>query len=151
MFCTEINATSITSAATEINTEFNISDATFPNSYWPVTSWTLAGALFPPLLAPLIEDHGTRPGLLILYTLFSLFLIPQAVAQNFATLIVTRAVAGACGATIAAVVDGVAVDLWNGERGRGRAVVIYTFALVGGYTFGPVFGGAIMSGLGWRW
>lgn len=67
-------------------------------------------------------------------------MIPQAVAGNFATLIVTRIFAGGAGATIAALVDGIAADLWeedgvgeDGERigGRGKAVTVYTYALVG--------------------
>lgn len=151
MFVVELNATSITAAATEINTAFSVSDEHFPHSYWPVTSWTLAGAVFPPLLAPLVEDYGIRPGMILLHLLFTLFLIPQALAPNFATLIVVRIVSGATGATICAIVDGIATDLWSDERGRGRAVVVYTFALVGGYTMGAVVGGAVMTGLGWRW
>lgn len=151
MFAAELNATSITSAADEINDEFNISDANFPNSYWPVTSWTLAGAIFPIILTPIIEDHGIRKGFLIVYIIFAIFVIPQAVAPNFATLIVTRAFSGACGSTIAALVDGIAADLWTDEGERGRAVTVYTFALLGGYTVGPVFGGAIIGSMGWRW
>ncbi|KAL1297933.1 hypothetical protein AAFC00_006446 [Neodothiora populina] len=151
MFVVELNATSITSAAVEINEIFSVSDDSFPNSYWPVTSWTFAGAIFPIILTPIIEDRGTRPGFLLTYVLFALFVIPQAVAHNFATLIVTRAVSGACGATIAAIVDGIAADLWTEEGERGRAVTVYTFALVGGYTVGPVIGGAVISELGWRW
>lgn len=151
MFAVELNATSITSAATQINAEFNVSDASFPDSYWPVTSWTLAGAIFPIILTPIIEDHGSRKGFLIIYLLFALFVIPQAVAPNFATLIVTRAISGACGATIAALVDGIAADLWTEEGARGKAVTVYTFALVGGYTVGPVVGGGIIGSLDWRW
>lgn len=147
----ELNATAIASASTEISDQFDISDASFPNSYWPITSWTFAGAIAPVILTPLIEDYGTRPGFLITYILFAIFVIPQAVAQNFATLVVTRAICGGCGATIAALVDGVAADMWTEEGARGKAMIVYTFALLGGYTVGPVVGGGIIGSLGWRW
>lgn len=187
MFIAELNATSPTSAAHLLNGHFNISDVSFPNSYWPITSWTLAGAIFPILLTPLIEDYGIRPGFFWTYLVFCISVIPQAVAQNFATLIVVRIFSGAAAATIAALVDGVAADLWeedgvgleddeegdgddgcreigegNGNRrwrkkgkrsrgGRGRAVTVYTYFLLGGYTVGPIFGGAVIRSLDWRW
>jgi MFS transporter, DHA1 family, multidrug resistance protein len=38
------------------------------------------------------------------------------------------------------------------QRERGTAVVVYSLALVGGPTLGPVIGSAIsQSHLGWRW
>lgn len=55
-----INGTSITVAAEAINDEFGISDANFPNSYWPITSWTLGGGIFMMVLLPLMEDFGVR-------------------------------------------------------------------------------------------
>jgi len=56
----QLNGTSITVAATEINEAFGISDASFPNSYWPVTSWTLGGATFILIILPLMEDFGLK-------------------------------------------------------------------------------------------
>lgn len=55
-----VNGTAITVAAEAINAEFGISDASFPNSYWPVTSWTLGGGIFMLILLPLMEDFGVR-------------------------------------------------------------------------------------------
>ncbi|KAK5002165.1 hypothetical protein LTR28_011754 [Elasticomyces elasticus] len=60
-----INGTAMTVAAEQINEEFGISDATFPNSYWPVTSWSVGGALFLMVGLPLMEDFGVRRGFLV--------------------------------------------------------------------------------------
>ena len=60
-----INGTAITVAAADINESFGISDASFPNSYWPVTSWTLGGAVFSLVILPLMEDIGVRTGYLV--------------------------------------------------------------------------------------
>ena len=64
-FLVQINGTSITVAAADINTAFGISDASFPNSYWPVTSWTLGGAVFTMIILPLMEDLGLRISYLV--------------------------------------------------------------------------------------
>ena len=60
-----INGTSITVAAADINDEFGISDASFPNSYWPISSWTLGGGLFMIVILPLMEDLGVRTGYMV--------------------------------------------------------------------------------------
>jgi len=64
-----INALSITSASDIINKHFNVSDATFPNSYWAVTAWNGGGALFPIILLPLMESYGLRYTYLVSHVL----------------------------------------------------------------------------------
>lgn len=61
----QMNGTSITVAAVEINRTFGISDASFPNSYWPVTSWTLGGATVTLIILPLMEDFGLRDSYIV--------------------------------------------------------------------------------------
>ncbi|KAJ4360275.1 uncharacterized protein N0V89_000835 [Didymosphaeria variabile] len=100
-FVIQMNGTSMTSAAEQINESFHVSDESFPHSYWPVFSWTLSGAAAPMLGLPLMEHFGVRWSYMIIYAVLIIFLIPQAVAQNFATLIVTRIFTGGCSATLA--------------------------------------------------
>lgn len=64
-FIVGFNATSITTAAAEINERFGISDERFPNSFWPVTSWGVGAALAPMVVLPIMEDFGMRPGYLV--------------------------------------------------------------------------------------
>jgi hypothetical protein len=59
-FVIQINGTMMTSAAEQINKSFNVSDETFPYSYWPVLSWNLGGAAAPLLGLPLMENLGVR-------------------------------------------------------------------------------------------
>lgn len=63
-----LNATAMTSAAQEINARFGVSDLRFPNSYWPVVSWTVGAALAPMIVLPIMEDFGMRIGYLVRYT-----------------------------------------------------------------------------------
>ncbi|KAK5206631.1 hypothetical protein LTR47_006792 [Exophiala xenobiotica] len=150
-FTTILNGTMITVAHAAINEEFNVSDAVFPNSYWPVTSWALGGALSGLIVLPLMEDHGVRPAFLITYVVFFCFIIPQALAQNFATLIVSRFFTGGCvsilGNTAAALIG----NIWEGDRARTMPLSIFVTLYLAGSSMGPVIAGVIFEHLGWRW
>lgn len=98
-----------------------------------------------------MEDVGIYRCYIPIYILFTIFIIPQAVCQNFATLIVTRAIAGSFGGVLQNVMDGIVADIFEGEEARLLPMTLYIFALVGGVSFGPVFGGAVVSHLNWRW
>lgn len=146
-----INSTSITAAVTPINDLYQITDKTVLNSYWPVTSWNTGAALAPMIVLPLLEKHGMRPGYILSYVLFVAFVVPQALAQNFATLIVSRFIAGCCGGVIQDVMDGIIADVWPGPEQRSSPVTIYVLSLLVGVSAGPAFGGAVVSHLDWRW
>jgi len=148
-----LNGTSITIAATEINERFNITDtADFSNSYWAVTSWSLGGALFIIVLLSVMEDVGVRIGFLATYAFFFLMVIPQALAQNFATLIVTRFFAGGCVALLANTISSVIPDVWADDRARSVPVGLYIMLYETGNTLGPPMFAGVMQFIGnWRW
>lgn len=146
-----INGTIITVAHEAINEEFGISDAAFPNSYWPVTSWALGGALFVLVLFPLMEDFGVRWAYMITYILFLCFLVPQAVAQNFATLIISRFFSGGFVTILGNTVASIIADIWVGDAGRTVPMSLYVTAYLVGSTIGPVIGASIFQFLSWRW
>jgi MFS family permease len=150
-FIVGFNATALTAAVSQTNSTFHISDAIFPHSVWPVTAWNTGGALAPMVVLPIMEDYGTRPGYLITYLIFLIFVIPQAVARNFATFIVCRFFAGCCGAVLQDAMDGIIADIWEKATERSLPVSCYVFALLAGVSIGPVVGGAIVLTLDWRW
>ena len=76
--------------------------------------------------------------------------IPQAVAPNFATLLVTRAIAGAFGGILQNAMATLLTDIWLTDEELNLPVTLFTFVLLAGVTLGPVFG-AIVSVLSWRW
>ncbi|KAL2356942.1 putative MFS transporter [Cryomyces antarcticus] len=146
-----VNGTSITVAAEEINQQFGVSDEHFPHSYWVVTSWNLGAALVPLMGLPLMEDLGVRYGYLISYALFVTSIIPQAVARNYATLIVVRFFAGGCVGLLSNVIGGIISDVWEGEEGRSLPMSVYIWTYLVGTTIGPVIGAGILQHLNWRW
>ena len=150
-FVVGLNATGIASAPTALNERFGISDVHFPNSFWPIASWTVGAAIVPMVVLPLMEEYGVRPGYLLCYTIFLVFIIPQAVARNFSTLIVCRFFAGGAAGVLQNGMDGIIADIWPGAARRSLPVTIYVTGLLAGVSLGPVFGGAITSNLYWRW
>jgi Major Facilitator Superfamily len=150
-FIVGLNATAMTSASEAINEQFDVSDHHFANSYWPVVSWAVGAALAPMVVLPILEDFGMRIGYITTYAIFIIFMIPQAVAPNFATLIVCRFISGCCGGVLQDVMDGIIADIWPNHVQRSLPVSCYVFCLLFGVTLGPVMGGAVVGSLDWRW
>lgn len=79
-----------------------------------------------------------------------IFIIPQAVARNFATLIVSRFFAGGFGGIVMNAVANIIGDIWV-DYEMSLPVTLFTFTYLLGFTIGPVIGSAILNGLYWRW
>ena len=105
----------------------------------------------PMVILPLMENYGVRLGYLLCYGTFFVFVIPQAVAPNFATLIVCRFIAGSAGGVLQNGMDGIIADTWQGAVQRSLPVTIYVTGLLAGVSLGPVYGGVIVHNLYWRW
>lgn len=148
-----LNGTSIAVAAHAINEQFGVTDtATFSNSYWPICSWSVGGAIFVIVFLPLMEDIGVRIGYLIFYAFFLLMIIPQALAQNFATLIITRFLSGGCVALLANTIASIVPDIWDSDEARSVPVGLYIMLYLVGSTLGPpMFSGVIQHIENWRW
>lgn len=150
-FLTMMNGTIITVPHVEITEHFHVSETTFPNSYWPVTTWALGGACSALFILPLAEDFGVRPVFLSTYLVFVCFLIPQAVAPNIATLVVTRFFSGSCVAILANTAAAVVGNIWDTDTSRSIPVSLYILGYLSGSSIGPVIGAAISTSLSWRW
>jgi MFS family permease len=167
-FVIQVNGTMMTSAAEQINESFHVSDKKFPHSYWPVLSWNLGGAAAPLFGLPLMENFGVRKGYMVcgyrqphhvtILTLMQvvqvvllIFIIPQALARNFATMIVTRIITGACSAVLANVTSGIVSDVWKSGREQSFGTSLYIWSLLAGLSMGPVFGSLTLHYTTWRW
>jgi MFS family permease len=80
-----------------------------------------------------------------------IFIVPQAVAQNFATLIVTRIITGACSGVLANITSGIVSDIWKAGRAKSFGTSLYIWALLAGLSMGPVFGSLAVHYTTWRW
>lgn len=151
-FLVGINSTALLSATQEVSERFHVDDSSFDNSFFLVTAWNAGAAIVPLVILPAMEDFGIRPIYIGLYVLFTIFVMVQAVAKNFATLIVARVIAGSCGGALQNAIDGMVADIWGEDSKRKSfCLSVFILALLGGVTVGPVMGGIIIRSVSWRW
>ncbi|KAI9703096.1 MAG: hypothetical protein M1820_005968 [Bogoriella megaspora] len=150
-FISSMNGSIISVAHEAINEEFHVSDAKFPHSYWPITSWGLGGALFSLVLFPVMEDFGTRPVFLATYFFFICLLVPIGLAQNFATLIVVRFFSGGCVQLICNAVASIITNVFEEDRARSVPISLYATVYLASTSLGPAIGSCIFQFLSWRW
>lgn len=77
-------------------------------------------------------------------------MVPQAVAQSFATIIVTRAFAGVFGGVLLNCLACFVADIWLTDAERDLGITLFIFIYISGVTLGPAFG-ALVAVLDWRW
>ncbi|PYH68885.1 MFS general substrate transporter [Aspergillus vadensis CBS 113365] len=150
-FIALMNGTIITPAHYAIDRQFDINEASFPNSYWMITSWGVGGALSSLVVLPVMEDFGIRYVFLAVYLIYICFLIPTGVAQNFATLIITRFFSGGCVAILANTVAGIISNIYVGNRARTVPLSMYITIYLASSSMGPVIGASVYQFLSWRW
>ena len=101
------------------------------------------------LWAPWSEEFGRKPILQLSLLLVNLWQLPVALAPNFASIMVGRALGGLSSAG-GSVTLGMVADLWESDSQQ-YAVAFVVFSSVGGSILGPVVGGFSEEYLDWRW
>ncbi|KAJ9303288.1 hypothetical protein DTO271G3_662 [Paecilomyces variotii] len=115
-----------------------------------ITVFVVGFGVGPMVFAPLSEVIGRRPvyaGTLLLAVIFE---IPCAVAPNIGTLIVCRAIDGIAFSAPMTLVGGTLADMWKNEE-RGVPMAAFSAAPFIGPAIGPLAGGFLFDGAGWRW
>ncbi|KAL2785748.1 major facilitator superfamily domain-containing protein [Aspergillus keveii] len=101
------------------------------------------------LWAPWSEEIGRKPILQASLFLVNIWQLPVAIAPNFASIMVGRALGGLSSAG-GSVTLGMIADLWEADDQQ-YAVACVVFSSVGGSVIGPVVGGFVEANLAWRW
>ncbi|KAI4128340.1 MAG: hypothetical protein LQ338_002785 [Usnochroma carphineum] len=101
------------------------------------------------LWAPWSEEFGRRPMLQGSLGLVNLWQIPCALAPNYATVIVGRALGGLSSAG-GSVTLGMVADMWEPDDQQ-YAVAFIVLSSVGGSVLGPVLGAFIQKYQNWPW
>lgn len=140
-------STSYTSAIPGMEKSFGISDS---EGILGVTTYLLGMAVGSVILAPLSEMYGRRPIYVAALGLFIVFVIPCAVAENIATILVARFFAAFCAAAMISNAPGTVNDIVDEEH-RALAFSIWSIGPMNGPVIGPVVGGFVYQYLGWRW
>ena len=101
------------------------------------------------LWAPWSEEFGRWPVLQLSLGLVNLWQLPVALAPNFASIMVGRALGGLSSAG-GSVTLGMIADMFESDDQQ-YAVAFIVFSSVGGSILGPVVGGFSEKFLHWRW
>ncbi|KAK7417841.1 hypothetical protein QQX98_004316 [Neonectria punicea] len=101
------------------------------------------------LWAPWSEEFGRWPVLQLSLFLVNVWQLPVALAPNFATVMVGRALGGLSSAG-GSVTLGMIADMWEADNQQ-YAVAYVVFSSVGGSVLGPIIGGFTEEYLHWRW
>jgi MFS family permease len=101
------------------------------------------------LWAPWSEELGRWPILQLSLFLVNIWQIPCALAPNFGTIIVGRALIGLSSAG-GSVTLGMVADMWEADEQQ-YAVAFIVFSSVAGSTLGPIVGGFIQTYLDYKW
>ena len=144
---TVLYSTSYTSAIPGMVAEFGLTES---EGILGVTTYLLGMATGSVILAPLSEMYGRRPIYLITMALFTILVIPCAVAQNIATILVIRFFGAFCAAAMISNAPGTVNDIVD-EDHRALAFSVWSIGPMNGPVIGPVVGGFVYQYLGWRW
>lgn len=101
------------------------------------------------LWAPWSEEFGRWPIMQLSLFLVNIWQIPCALAPNYGTIVVCRALGGLSSAG-GSVTLGMTADMWEPDD-QGYAVAYVVLSSVLGSTVGPFFGGFIGQYLSWHW
>ncbi len=101
------------------------------------------------LWAPWSEELGRKPILQLSLLLVNIWQLPVALAPNFTSVMVGRALGGLSSAG-GSVTLGMIADMWEPDVQQ-YAVAYVVFSSVGGSVLGPVVGGFVQEFLPWRW
>ncbi|KAJ5441789.1 Major facilitator superfamily domain general substrate transporter [Penicillium cf. griseofulvum] len=140
------NTSLYSNAATGISEEFNVS---MQAARCGAMIFLVLYAFGCELWAPWSEELGRKPILQASLFLVNVFQLPVALAPNFASIMVGRALGGLSSAG-GSVTLGMIADLWEPDAQQ-YAVAAVVFSSVGGSVLGPVVGGFVEAFLPWRW
>ena len=70
------------------------------------------------------------------YFVLITFIFPQAVARNFATIIVTRIITGGASAVLGNITGGIVSDIWRDGKSKSFGISLYIFGLLSGTSMG---------------
>src|SRR4051794_11282358 len=117
---------------------------------WVITAYVVAAAAATPLWGKLGDRHGRKVLLELALALFLLASAACGIASDMTTLVLARGVQGvAAGGLMALAMAGVGDLVEPRRRGRFQGYITTTFAFA--TVAGPLLGGALVDGAGWRW
>jgi EmrB/QacA subfamily drug resistance transporter len=124
--------------------------SSFADLQWVVDAYALTLAAFLLTAGVLGDMYGRRGMFAIGLVLFSLASLTCGLSTTPLMLNLSRAAQGIGGAIMFATSLALIAQAFSGKE-RGTAIGVYGAVVGGAVAIGPLVGGAITSGIGWRW
>ncbi|MHA6194658.1 MFS transporter [Pseudomonas wadenswilerensis] len=142
-----IDFTIVNTALPALSAELGIA---LDQSQWLVTAFVMALAAFMVSAGRLADLFGRRRLLLLAMALFGLASLAAGLSDSLAALVAWRVVQGLSCAVLYTASSAIVAEAFDEAR-RGRAIGLLFSANGLGLALGPVAGGLLVAGLGWRW
>ncbi|KAJ4263932.1 hypothetical protein NW762_005970 [Fusarium torreyae] len=146
-FCVTCASSIYTSTYAQMEAEFGNAREV---SILGLSLFVLGIALGPMLMSPMSEFYGRRPIYLVAWSMYLIWIIPQAVGKNIATILVGRFLDGFSGSAFLAVSGGTVGDLFAMDEIQ-APMLVFSIAPFIGPSIGPLIGGLINYNVHWRW
>ncbi|KAK3942537.1 polyamine transporter 3 [Diplogelasinospora grovesii] len=115
-----------------------------------VSIFVLGFAVGPLVASPLSEIYGRTRVVQSWNLVYLAFNTACGAAKSKTALLILRFLAGLFGSATLGIGGGTLSDLFDAKE-RGKAVALYSIAILLGPVLGPIVGGAISQRLGWQW
>ncbi|EPE03904.1 fluconazole resistance protein 1 [Ophiostoma piceae UAMH 11346] len=155
VFVTCFGSSCVTCASSVYTSSYTGMNAEFGGTSTIVATLGLStfvlGIALGPAWSPLSEFYGRRPIYLGSFFLFTVWIIPSAVAKNIETMVIARFFQGFTGSAFLSVAGGTVGDLFTRETMQAPMAVFSTAPFLGP-SIGPLIGGFINTNPdNWRW
>jgi EmrB/QacA subfamily drug resistance transporter len=118
---------------------------------WVIDAYTLALATVVLSAGSLADRLGRRKVFVVGLVVFTISSLVCALSGSIVMLDVARAVQGLGAAAMFAVSLALLAHAYPGMRERAGALAVYGATIGASFAVGPLIGGILTSGLGWRW
>ncbi|KAL3437953.1 major facilitator superfamily domain-containing protein [Aspergillus tetrazonus] len=142
-----LHSTSYTSGISQIADEFGSSTTIVTLG---LTFYLIGLAIGSMFMAPLSEVYGRKPVSIACLGVFTVLIIPCALAKSIVALIIVRFIGALFGSVMISTAPGMVADLVTDEQ-RALAISIWSIGPINGPVLGPIIGGFVTQYLGWRW
>ena len=150
VFSTALDQTVVVAALPGVMVDLEIPLTDLDRASWIVTAYLVAYTVAMPLGGRLSDVHGRIrmfQAALVVFSVGSLFV---AVAPNFEWIVSARVIQAVGGGATVPIGLAMAVAAVSPQK-RGVAIGLVAAAAEAGSVLGPLYGGAIIELLGWRW
>ena len=150
VFSTALDQTVVVAALPQVMVDLKLSLTELDKASWIITAYLISYTVAMPLAGRLSDVHGRVRMFQAALVVFAVGSALVAAAPNFAWMVPARVLQAIGGGATVPISLAMAVAVASPGR-RGIAIGIVAAAAEAGSVIGPLYGGAIIDWIGWRW